>query len=342
MFWGVVLGVFVLCVVLVGRMVIRYRRFTRDFPRPKPRVPRLHPQFDDWLDDGLTTTWIGHSTVYLNIGGLRVLTDPVFSTKVGIRIGPMVIGPKRYTPAAASLDDLADKVDVILLSHAHLDHLDLPSLRRLANRGVQVITAIGTGSLLRNLPFRRVLELGGEGQIDLGADVHVEAVPVRHWGNRFPWNKSYQWTGYLISHRGIRVFFGGDTAYTPNFSNLPTGGPIHLAIFPIGAYTPAPFQRSHCTPEQAWSMFVDTQAQWMIPVHWNTFVLSQEPVEEPLQRLTQAAGVNAAKIVIHEPGAVFQISMADLIGASVGEPAALESAASTAQIPAKPAVGALD
>ncbi len=154
-----------------------------------------------------------------------------------------------------------------------------------------MITAGGTSKLLRHMPFGEVTELQGEESVtlsDLG--MRVQAVPVRHWGNRFPWNTGYGYTGYLIEKNGVRLFFPGDTAYTPEFVKLRKRGKIDLAFMPIGAYSPDSFQRNHCTPEQAWKMFLDTGARWLMPIHYDTFVLSQEPVKEPLTRLLAAAG----------------------------------------------------
>jgi L-ascorbate metabolism protein UlaG (beta-lactamase superfamily) len=131
-------------------------------------------------------------------------------------------------------------------------------------------------------------------------------VPVRHWGQRFPWNKGYGWTGYLIERRGVRLFFPGDTAYTPTFKRLPEEtGPIDVTFMPIGAYSPDAFLRNHCTPEQAWAMYKDTGARWLVPIHWDTFVLSHEPVAEPMERLLDAAGEEEDRIVVRQHGETF-------------------------------------
>ncbi len=304
---GAILIVVIALAFVAAWFFVQYQRMRREFPRPKAQVVQLRPNLDVWDDDGIYATWIGHSTVYMRVNGLRVLTDPVFSDQVGVGVGGFLVGPKRYTPPAITLDDIAANVDVILLSHAHLDHFDLPSLRKLATRGVHVVTAVGTGRLLRRLSFAEVVELGGTDRVELQNGAVVEAVPVRHWGRRFPWNRRYQWTGYVIRYQGASVFFAGDTAYA-DLSGV-AQRPVHLAIMPIGAYCPDEFQASHCTPEQAWSMFLDTKAEWLLPVHWNTFVLSKEPVAEPLQRLIAAAGEDKDRIVVQEPGQEVRISL---------------------------------
>ena len=302
---------FVLVVLPLLLILGMWLRMRRRFPKGEPGKPkqRLNPR--KWRDDEVTVGWVGHSTVLINLYGLRVLTDPVLGTKIGVRLGPWQIGPKRHIAPALSLEDL-DRVDLILLSHAHMDHLDLPTLRKLADPRTRVITAKGTARLLRNMPFGEVTELHGEESVTLTAlDVRVQAVPVRHWGNRFPWNTGYGYTGYLIEKNGVRLFYPGDTAYTPDFVKLRKQGPIDLAFMPIGAYSPDSFQRNHCTPEQAWAMFLDTGARWLMPIHYDTFVLSQEPVKEPLKRLLAAAGEEKHRIVTRKQGDVFRFGRAD-------------------------------
>lgn len=285
-----------------------YRRYTKDLPRPPYQIPSIHPNLHALSDDRTTLVWIGHSTVYLNLQGVRILTDPVFSEQVGVPIvgNAWKIGPKRHTAPAISVDEVP-AVDVILLSHAHLDHLDLPSLRKLANPSTQVITAPGTSHLLSRLSYGEVHELGGTSQLTLDNGVTITAIPVRHWGRRYPWNKDYSWTGYLIEYAGRQLVFAGDTAYTPAFRELAGDKNIDVMIMPIGAYSPDSFQNSHCTPEQAWAMFRDSGARFLIPVHHNTFVLSQEPVEEPLQRLLAAALDEQHRVVVHQHGEGFEL-----------------------------------
>jgi L-ascorbate metabolism protein UlaG (beta-lactamase superfamily) len=298
---------FIIVVLLMAFVFLQYRKYRRDIPQPTFREtfctnpPRL------WNDDDVTLTWIGHSTVLMNIRGVKVLTDPVFSNRVGVSLGPWTIGPKRHTAPALQVHDLPD-VDVILLSHAHMDHVDIPSLKRLCSPRTRVVTARGTGRLLKRNWFREVIELGGTETVKVSPDLTITAVPVKHWGRRFPWNRGYAWTGYLLDCRGIRVFFAGDTAYTQNLTFMKEQGGVDIAIIPIGAYSPDSFRSSHCTPEEAWHMFLDTGAKWLVPVHWDTFVLSQEPVEEPMERLLQAAGNDAEKIAIREHGQVFRLT----------------------------------
>lgn len=299
-------GLFTLIALPILLMIGMWLNMRRRFPHPPREEPshRLTPS--RWRDDEVTVGWVGHSTVLINLYGVKILTDPVLGPQIGVQLGPWQIGPKRHVDPALDPEEL-DRVDLILLSHAHMDHLDLPTLGKLAHPKTQVITARGTSRLLRQLSFRDVMELGGEESVTLPhLDVRVTAVPVRHWGNRFPWNTGYGYTGYLIERCGARLFYPGDTAYTPELKKLRRRGPIDLAFMPIGAYSPDSFQRNHCTPEQAWKMFLDTGARWFMPIHYDTFVLSQEPVKEPLQRLLAAAGEEAHRIVTRKQGDVFR------------------------------------
>lgn len=259
-------------------------------------------------NDETTVVWIGHSTVFINLCGVRILTDPVFSEKVGV---PLIrdwwkIGPRRYTAPAVTLEDLPP-IDLILLSHAHLDHLDLWSLRKLASRETEVVMAVGTTGLLRGLHYGAVHELGGEGQLKLNHHISLRPLPVRHWGRRYPWNKNYGWTGFLIEAAGRKLVFAGDTAYTPRFKELASEHPIDLVMMPIGAYSPDSYQRSHCTPEQAWEMFKDAGGTFLLPIHHKTFVLSEEPVDEPLVRLLAAAREEQNRVVVRQQGESFQL-----------------------------------
>jgi L-ascorbate metabolism protein UlaG (beta-lactamase superfamily) len=281
-------------------------------PKPpyKEPIKLLNPK--SWSDEDVTIGWVGHSTVLINLFGTTVLTDPVLGRRIGVHlgIGDWTVGPKRHTAAALSVDELGH-VDLILLSHAHMDHFDYPTLKKLAHPGTKVITAAGTGHLLKKMPFSTVIELGGEERIDFREwGLTVTAVPVKHWGNRFPWNTGYGYTGYLLEKREQRIFYPGDTAYTPQLSKLKEKGEIDLLLMPIGAYFPDSFQWAHCTPEQAWQMFKEIGAKWLAPIHWNTFVLSYEPVDEPIQRLERAAGEEADRIVWRHQGEAFRLPKA--------------------------------
>jgi L-ascorbate metabolism protein UlaG (beta-lactamase superfamily) len=300
---AMLLAVFLLLLIYIG---YRYWYYLKSLPQPAPRPLRHRPRPDRWPSDEVTITWVGHATLLINLYGTRILTDPVLGERVGLSLGPVQIGPKRFVPPALTTEEIGP-VDLILLSHAHFDHFDLPTLKRLASDRTHVITALHTSHLLKRLPFQSVQELGGTDALELDGGLRITAVPVRHWGNRLPWNTNYGYTGYLIEKNGVRLFFAGDTAYTPTLRDLRKAGPIDVAFMPIGAYKPDAFQANHCTPEQSWQMFLDTGARWMAPIHWRTFVLSYEPVDEPMKRLLQAAGSDENRIILREQGMEFRL-----------------------------------
>jgi L-ascorbate metabolism protein UlaG (beta-lactamase superfamily) len=277
-----------------------FERVRKDIKRPVDPAPRT-PDVALWPTDGLHATWIGHSTVALSIDGFTILTDPVFSSRIGIRIGPVTLGLKRLVAPAATLDAIPHP-DLILLSHAHMDHFDIPTLRRLENAGTTVITAANTSDLLRVNKYSAVHELGWDETARLGPAT-IRAIQVNHWGARMRNDVHRSYNGYLIEAGRYRVLFGGDTAYTDSVRSVRSSKPVDLAIMPIGAYDP--WIRSHCNPEQALAMANDAGAEFILPVHHRTFELSREPEHEPLERLLAAAGSAEDRVCVRDFGEEF-------------------------------------
>jgi L-ascorbate metabolism protein UlaG (beta-lactamase superfamily) len=278
---------------LFREMSKEYKRET--LPAPSSPNPLL------WPDQGLHTAWLGHSTVLLKLDGFTVLTDPVFSSRVGLNFGPMTLGIKRLVDVAVLLSDLPP-INLILLSHAHMDHFDLPSLRKLENLGTTVVTATRTSDLLRPRRYAHVYELGWNETVQAGP-ARVTAFEVAHWGARMRSDVFRGYNGYLLEARRYRIIFGGDTAYTESFKNLRSSARIDLAIMPIGAYDP--WIRVHCNPEQALEMANDAGAEFILPVHHQTFQLSREPRFEPIHRLLAATGSATERVCLQGIGEEF-------------------------------------
>jgi len=270
--------------------------------KPSPRVPRLNT----WSNEGIHVAWIGHSTVLIRLDDFTILTDPVFSTRIGIGIGPFVLGMKRLVQPAVTLAEVGVP-DLILLSHAHMDHLDRPSLRKLESPRTTVITAAATSDLLRAKRYGAVHELRWD-QTQRVGPAQVRAFEVKHWGARTRTDVHRGYNGYLIEAGRFRVLFGGDTAYTTAFRKLRSSKPIDLAIMPIGAYNP--WIHAHCNPEQALAMANDAGAEVVLPVHHRTFKLSSEPYDEPIERLLLAAGSPQDRIPVREIGDEFHLGAA--------------------------------
>jgi L-ascorbate metabolism protein UlaG (beta-lactamase superfamily) len=279
-----------------------FREISKEYKRETLPAPH-RPAPKSWPSTGLHAAWLGHSTVLLMLDRMTILTDPVFSQRIGLNFGPLTVGIKRMVEVAASLDDLPP-VDLILLSHAHMDHFDLPSLRSLEDRRTHVVAADKTSDLLRVGHYASVKELRW------GETAHVEparitAFEVAHWGARMRSDVYRGYNGYLIETDRYRVIFGGDTAYTDSFRRLRSAKRLDLAIMPIGAYDP--WIRVHCNPDQAWAMANDAGAECLLPVHHQTFQLSREPRLEPIERILRAAGSEPQRIVVQEIGQEFHL-----------------------------------
>jgi L-ascorbate metabolism protein UlaG (beta-lactamase superfamily) len=264
-----------------------------------PAAPH-RPEPLTWAADRLTAAWLGHATVLLDFYGVRILTDPVLESRVGIGRGLAKLGPRRLVRPALRARELPP-LDLILLSHAHMDHTDLGTLRSL-RRDVPVVVQRGNRDLVRR--FRRVEELDWGESVE-AAGTRVESVEVRHWGARMVTDRHRGYGGYLLSRNGTTVLFAGDTAYTDALDRLGERVEVELAILPIGAYDP--WIANHASPEQAWRMFRGLGARYLLPVHHSTFRLSREPIEEPLERLRAAAGVDAWRIVAPEVGSSWSL-----------------------------------
>lgn len=280
-----------------------WRQYTREFKRPILPAPRT-PDPSKWPDKGLHAAWLGHSTVLLKVDGYVILTDPVFSERAGIHLGPVTLGVKRLVSPALSRKYVPTP-DLVLLSHAHMDHFDIPSLRRLENARTSVITASRTSDLLRVGQYREVAELGWGEERQAGA-ARLRAVEVNHWGARLRTDTYRGFNGYVIEIGRYRILFAGDTADTHKLHHVAGGKAVDLVIMPIGAYNP--WVRFHCTPEQAWRMHNEARGDLIFPVHHSTFQLSREPQQEPLERLHAAAGREDSRIIIHQVGEEFHLA----------------------------------
>ncbi len=262
-----------------------WRQFASEIGHPI-QAPPHRPDPASWPDSGIHAAWLGHTTVYMKIDGFRIVTDPVFSRWIGLNLGPMTLGMKRLVEPALELEALP-RPDLILLSHAHMDHFDIPTLRAMEHPGQQVVTARGTSDLLRVDRYQRVQEVGWNEEVQVGP-LRIRGLQVNHWGARMRTDTWRGYNGYLLQIGRRRVLFAGDTADTDLFRQV---GGAELGIMPIGAYNP--WIRYHCNPEQAWRMANDARADVVFPVHHRTFHLSQEPASEPIERLLGAAGGSA-------------------------------------------------
>ena len=241
------------------------------------------------LNDRHTVTWIGHMTVLLRLDGVTVLTDPWFTDHV-TPIPPL--GPKRLLPPGLALEDLPP-IDVVVISHNHYDHLDLPTLDLLPTpEAMTAVVPLGLGKYFRERGFGEVIELDWRETAEADG-LKLTALPVIHWSKRgfFDTNKTL-WAGFAIeSPGGVRVYFGGDSEYGPIFGQLrqPYGG-FDLAVLSIGAFKPREVMNgSHCIPADCLTIGLDLGAHTLLGVHWGTVMLGDDEFSEPAD-LFRAAG----------------------------------------------------
>jgi L-ascorbate metabolism protein UlaG (beta-lactamase superfamily) len=238
-------------------------------------------------DGELGVMFLGHSSFLLQMEGGNVLIDPVFATRL--------IVLRRQRRPGIKVADLPP-LDVVLLTHAHMDHLNRPTLRRVARatrlktgRAPIVVVPTGVEDLVRDLGFREVRSLKWWGETRV-AGLRITFTPAKHWGARLFADTHRLFGGYVIADEaGHRVYHSGDTAYFDGFKEI--GRRLHpqVALLPIGAYFPDTYRSVHTSPEEGLQAFVDVGAETMIPMHFGTFRLGREPMEEPPVRLMEDA-----------------------------------------------------
>ena len=259
-------------------------------------------------------TWVGHSTVLVQAGGLAILTDPVWAD----RVGPFgIVGPRRVRPPGIRFDDLP-RIDVVLISHDHYDHMDLATLRRLWRRDHPlIVTSLGNDTILRDAGIpAQARDWGGRVAVRPGIDVIVER--VHHWGSRWGSDRNRAlWSGFTVTLPGGNLFFAGDTGW--GNGSWPRAaardGPFRLAIIPIGAFRPREMMTgNHIGPQEAVAAFRLLGADHALAAHWGTFRLSSEGIDDPPRMLAKslaAAGVPADRFRAVEVGRSWEIPPLD-------------------------------
>ena len=237
-----------------------------------------------------SVTWVGHSTLLVRMHGVTLLTDPIWSDTPS----PVsFFGPRRFVPPGLALEDLPP-IDFVVISHNHYDHLDLPSLQALAERdaNTRFLVPLENGELLRAHGVENVEELDWGETAEVGG-VRVHCLPAQHWSKRgLGDDNKTLWASWAVVGSARRFYFAGDTGYFDGFAEIGAAlGPFDLAAVPIGAYEPAAMMReSHLNPEEAVAAARDLRADKALAIHFGTFDLSDEPLDEPPRRFLDAAG----------------------------------------------------
>ena len=260
--------------------------------------------------DTMRVTWIGHATALVQVAGMNLLTDPVWSPAAG-PLGQL--GPRRFVPAGLPIDALP-RIDAVLVSHNHYDHLDVPTLRRLHARDApRIYTPLGNAAFLARAGVPGAVELDWWQSAEHTRGFHIEATEVRHFSGRglFDRDKSL-WCGFTVHTPVGRVYFAGDTGYGAHFAETARrSGAPRLALLPVGAYLPRSImQPVHMDPTEAVQAHRDLGAGASLGIHWGSFRLTAEAWDDPPRRLAAAraqAGVPDETFRVLDHGAGWDI-----------------------------------
>ena len=267
-------------------------------PAQDPRATWRRPP-----GSGLRATWLGHSTALVEIAGQRVLTDPVW----GPRASPSrLVGPKRFQPVPVALRALPP-IDVVVISHDHDDHLDLPTIRALAKTDVPFVTALGVGAHLEawGVPPARITELDWWETHRLpGTELHITAAPSQHFSGRGLKDRNATlWASMVLASPDHRVFFSGDTGLTTEYADIARRlGPFDLVMLEVGAFHPS-WGDIHLGPENALKAWQLLGGGAFLPVHWGTFSLAMHAWDAPVETLLQLAPQQGAPLLLPQLGA---------------------------------------
>jgi len=250
--------------------------------------------------------WLGHSTILLSLQGKTILVDPILSS-------PRLFHGNRLGRLPVTADKLS--VDMLLATHAHRDHLDRKTVKDLKGDSMKAFVPLKVGALLRKWrPGIEIQEAGWYQSFQVESGIHITLLPAYHWSRRSLFDTNAMlWGSYVVEYQDTTLFFAGDTGYADHFQEIGAlFDEIDYAILPIGSYEPGHIQKnSHMTPEQALQAFDDLGAKTMIPIHYGTYDLSDEPVAEPLARLQREiskTGVPAESVRILDIGEIHYLN----------------------------------
>jgi N-acyl-phosphatidylethanolamine-hydrolysing phospholipase D len=253
-------------------------------------------------------TWIGHSTFLIQVEGVNILTDPIWSNSCGPN---SFLKVSRVVPPGVLFEQLPP-IHAVLISHNHYDHLDAPTVKRLGN-GPAYFVPLGIATWFEKRKIKHVFEMDWWQTSSLRG-VKFHCVPIQHFSGRSPFKRNETlWSGWIVETKSAKIFFAGDTGDSPVFKEIGDRfGPIQLSILPIGAYRPRWFMSPvHVDPPEAIKILKDTHSERAIACHWGTFKLSDEPLGEPpvyLRKAMRENGIDEGKFVVMKPGETLSLS----------------------------------
>ena len=279
--------------------------FGKEIRRPKKKLPVATldgTSFESELRSGLRVTWMGHSTLLIEIDGQRILVDPIWEK----RCSPFsFIGPVRFHPPPIHLEELP-ALDAVIISHDHYDHLEKKSVCRLAQTGVRFFMPLGVGAYLEKWGIEpsQIVELDWwETSVTDRADLRIVATPARHYSGRGPFSRDKTlWASWTIIGPEHRIFFSGDSGPFPGFVEIGKAfGPFDMTLIKIGAYDQM-WPDVHLDPEQAVDTHLALRGDFLLPIHWGTFNLAFHDWFEPAVRFQKAATAKSIRFTIPRPG----------------------------------------
>lgn len=288
-----------------GMMKIMWQFLTTDNDR-EPKQP-LGPFVTDATiyntppATGLRVTWLGHSSLLLEIDGKRILTDPVWGQRASFA---SFIGPKRFFQPPLPLA-LLPELDAIILSHDHYDHLDYPTIKQLTHLSTPVYCSLGVGGIIEKWGINRarITEMDWGTKAMVGNDLSITATPARHFSGRGITNRNQTlWSSFVIKGPKHNIFFGADSGFFPGFREIgDLYGPFDLTMLEIGAYGEG-WPDIHMGPDKASNAHIELRGKLMMPIHWGTFNLALHPWKEPIQLLEKMGKEKDIALFIPRPG----------------------------------------
>ena len=271
----------------------QFWKWRKESKKPEPMsfpLAKNDPTFLQENRSQKTLTWIGHASFLIQIDGINILTDPHLTK----RASPVVFaGPSRTTPPGLDINDLPE-IDVIVISHNHYDHLDYQTILNISRKQITnqplILVPLKLKKLVESFGARNVKELGWWDTTNF-KNLNIHAVPVQHWSNRsFNTNKTL-WCGWVFENKNFKCIFVGDTGYSKDFATIQQRfGHMDLSLIPIGAYAPRWFMKyHHCNVDEAIQIHKDLKSKKSIAMHWGTFQLTDEPMDEPIKLLKKLA-----------------------------------------------------